>query len=193
MTEKIKRRTNQAAYPEYLSLVGQIAVECVDLDWSLGGLLGRMLFLRLKQARALYLTPMNERARLDILENAAHEALAPGRKPKKNPQYEKQKEQALKKVVAIVKRSRQAFNDRNVLVHHLWEDMEEDGDEETMIIRPMDGKVSGQPKRISVKELKAQLEKLTVLRKDVMQLRKEFKEHPPVLVSMASDQEDAAG
>jgi hypothetical protein len=179
---KEKRNANPT-YPEFVSLVGQIAVETVNLEWELSGLFGRMLGMPLKGARAIYLTPFSDRARLEILANAASVfTVNPRRKP--SHILEKQKAVALRKVSDLVRRSRHVIEQRHRFVHDLWEPPGEGEDEEMLQLRRIDGKHGRKAIAVSLQDLRKQSNTLRTLIDDVNRQRIEFRKHPPLMVDM---------
>ena len=190
MTEKRKNRNDVLKYPDFTALVGQIAVETVDLEYELSGLFARMLSISLPLARAIFLTPLNERTRLEMLENAANVAFGPtgkGRSTFQNQQHAN----ALKSVRSIVKRSRKAIEKRHRFIHDLWQESGGGESEQTLHLHRIDGRGKQPPIQVTVKELREQSETLRQLIKDVAKLRVAFRERPPTMVSLAKDAQPA--
>jgi len=177
-----KRSSKKKTYPEHLSLIGSIITETVYLEWVLSGLFARMMGLSFKVARAIYLTPKSETARLEILQNASKALFEEKSAKRAAPTLQKQKDAAKKEVQSLIKRSQNIINERHRLVHDLWEERdalaESCGD--PLKRRRIDAeKLHEKPKEISIDDLKSLHCDIEKLIGDVHALRLKFKKHPP--------------
>jgi hypothetical protein len=171
-----------AKYPEYVTAIGMIALEIVDLELELSVLFARMLIITPKVGEAIYMTPKNDRARLDILQNAADAVFATKSKGKPTSTLAKQKTAAREKVTAIVKRCRASIEERHRVIHDDWYISSETQEIKRVMV---DGRPPKDGTKVTLDELNAILKKLRTLIDDVSKLSEEFKKSPPQMVSMA--------
>src|ERR1700720_3330522 len=92
-----------ARFPDHVEAIGLLALETVDLELELALLFSRMLMIWPRVGEAIYMTPLNAHARIEILQNAAQQLLAPRAADKGRPSGKKAA--ALKKVKDITKRA----------------------------------------------------------------------------------------
>ena len=170
-----------AKHPEYVTAIGMIALEIVDLELELSVLFARMLMVSPKVGESIYMTPKNDRARLDILENAAATLFVSKSKGKPTSIMAKQKAAALEKVQSIVKRCRASIEERHRVIHDDWYISSETQEIKRMIV---DGRMKRAGTKVTLDELTAILEKLRKLIDDVSKLGEEFRKNPPRMVSM---------
>jgi hypothetical protein len=93
--------------PRYARAIGMITIEITNLEIILGELLSVLLHIPPDIGRAVYLTPRASGARLDILATARDHALVEDGKPHRT-------------VTSIIKRARNIFTRRHVMVHNSW-------------------------------------------------------------------------
>lgn len=177
-------RHQLSRFPEHVQAIGLIALETVDLELELAVLFSRMLMLLPRVGEAIYMTPQNAQARLDILRNAANETFRPNKKAGSNSIKEKQKAAALEKVIDILKRAQDCINGRNRALHDDWYISADTKEIKRIRVDGFSGRV-GEP--ISLPKLKAEVKALRLLIDNVTKLAKEFKDHPPQMVSMRLD------
>jgi hypothetical protein len=170
-----------AKHPEYVTAIGMIALEIVDLELELSVLFSRMLMVSPKVAEAIYMTPKNDRARLDILQNAAEALFATKSKNTPSSVLAKQKIEARNRVLAIVKRCRAVIEERHRVVHDDWYISSETQEIKTMMV---DGRLAGAGTKVTLDELKTIIQSLRRLIDDITKLAEEFKTNPPLMVSL---------
>lgn len=179
-----------AKKPKYLRAIGLISTEATALEYHLATLFARTVFIPIKVARAIYLTPRSASARLEILKSAAEAALEPSQKIDLHSEFikeENRRAKALKRIVSIVKRSHNVLNRRHDVMHNVW--------------GVADRKYRGRVARIQLPPrgpLSAVLTPLRVLHDltkdirtliaDVEDLTAEFQVHPPTLTDMRSSE-----
>jgi hypothetical protein len=174
-------RHQLSRYPDHVQAIGLIALETVDLELELTVLFSRMLMLLPRVGEAIYMTPKNAQARLDIMRNAAKETFRPSKRASVGSLKEKQKAAALKKVLGIIGRAQECMQKRHRALHDDWY-ISADTKEIKRI--QVDGLSDRVGKPIPLPTLKAEIKSLRTLIDDVTKLAKEFKEKPPQLVSM---------
>jgi len=173
-----------AKYPDYVAAIGMIALEVVDLELVLSVLLARTLMVTPKVGESIYMTPKGDRARLDILENVAQTVFATKSTGVPTSTLGKQKYEARKKVLAIVKRCRASIEDRHRIIHDDWYISSETQEIKRVMV---DGKVTREGVKVTLGELDDILKKLRTLIDDVSKLSDEFRKNPPIMVSMRRD------
>jgi len=172
-------RSYLEARPDYVQAIGMISIENANLEIAMADLLGAVLGVRDEVGNAIYLTPRAAILRLEILEAVAKAQFRPKTEGDKFYENEDGKAQALRNVVAVVKRAKSAINRRHTIIHDAW------GIEDTtgQVIRaslPLKG--DGTPE--SLRTLKALIGDLRKLITDTRSLSKAFRLKPPVLVDM---------
>lgn len=170
-----------AKHPDYVEAIGMIALETVDLELQLADLFSRMLFISPRVGRAIFMTPKGDQARIDILRHAAHAALAPKKKASPSSKLERQKADALKRVLEIAQRSLDAFNARHRVMHDDWR---VDGDLKKVTRIRVDGSPGRSAAPVPITKLEEQIETLRRLIDDVIDLTNDFDQHPPTLADM---------
>ena len=90
-------RHQLSRFPDHVEAIGLTALETVDLELELAVLFSRMLMILPRIGEAIYITPKNGQARLEIMRNTAKEVFAPNKKAKPDSVREKQKAAALKR------------------------------------------------------------------------------------------------
>jgi hypothetical protein len=158
-----------------------IALETVDLELELAELFARMLQIPLNVGESVYMTPKSDQVRIEVLRSGAH-AVSPN--PKRDPksELEVQKRSALKKVIDLATRAQASINYRHRTMHDDW-GFDPDHNEIRRIT--VDGKLGRTPTLIPINDLKKQIEITRKLIDDVVALAKEFKDNPPLMVSLA--------
>jgi hypothetical protein len=171
--------------PDYVQLIGMVALEVVDLEIRLANLFGRIIGVSQREAQAIYFSPKAEQARMDIIRNSANAAFAVS--PSQAGILARQKREALEKVEAILSRSEKLIRQRHRVVHDEWNI----SDKEKIVTRRL---VGGELKRpripVAKDELSNLIEKLRELIDEVYDLSQEFKAKPPTMVSMATHARD---
>jgi len=170
-----------ARYPEHVQAIGMISLETVDLELQLALLFSRMLQISPKVGEAIYMSPKSDQARLDVMRNTAHAAFDPGPRSKPDSILEQQKKKALKKMLDIVAQAESVIQYRHRTLHDDWR-IERQHKEVQRI--QVDGHAARVPTPVSLTELNRQITKMRTLIDDVTILAKEFKAHPPRMVSM---------
>jgi hypothetical protein len=170
-----------ANHPEHVEALGMIAIETVALELELASLLSRILMVRRRVAEAIFLTPKAESARLDVLENVAKAAFALRSKVDPESELEKQKADALQKVLRIVERSRKAIGKRHRAMHDEWDAR---GDFPVIQRFPVDGRPASKGTPVRIIDLRQQIKELRALIDDVIDLANEFDRTKPLMVSL---------
>lgn len=176
-----------AKHTEYCTAIGTIALEVVDLELELSVLFARMLMLTPKVGESIYMTPKSDRARLDILRNAAEAVFATKANVKSSSALARRKIVAREKVVSIEKRCRALIEERHRVIHDDWYISKDTQEIKRMMV---DGKLTREGIKVTLDELDSILQKLRALIDDVSKLSEEFKKKPPLMVPL---QRDAAG
>jgi hypothetical protein len=170
-----------ARYPDHVQAIGMIAIETVALEVQLASLLSRILMVRRKVAEAIFLTPKAENARLDILENVALSSFAVRQRADPKSKLERQKAAALKKVLKIVARSRNAINKRHRTMHDEWDVR---GNPNIIQRFVVDGKPTRTSAPVKIDDLNRQLAELHALIDNVIDLTNELDRTKPLMVSL---------
>ncbi|HMK79377.1 MAG TPA: hypothetical protein VK438_06985 [Xanthobacteraceae bacterium] len=173
---------NLTQRPDYVSAIGMVALETVDLEIRLAGLFAAIVGLSSRVAQAIYFSPKAEQARMDILRNAANAAYHVS--PSRTGNQAKQKRDALLKVETLLKRSEKVIRKRHRVVHDDWNISEK---EKTVTRRPVGGELERPRTPVPISDLSDIIKQLRELIDDVYDLSKEFKERPPHMVSLRSE------
>lgn len=172
-------------YPEYVKNIGMVALETVDLEIRLANLFGRIIGLTPRKAQAIYFSPKAEQARMDIIRNAANAVFHVP--PSQKGSVARQKAAALEKVEALLTRSEKLIRKRHRIVHDEWNVSEK---EKTVTRRLVGGELVRPRTPVQIAELTDLIGELRLLIDDVYALSQEFKNHPPTMVSMATNAHD---
>ena len=174
-----------ASRPDYVELIGMVALEVVDLEIRLANLFGHVVGVSQRIAQAIYFSPKAEQARMDVIRNATNAAFATS--PLERGSVARQKREALAKVEDILERSEKLIRKRHRVIHDEWNI----SDKEKIVTRRL---VGGELKRprvpVDKKELSEMIEQLRELIDSVYALSQEFKAHPPTMASMATSVRD---
>jgi hypothetical protein len=170
-------------HPEYVSAIGTIAIETIELELELAKLFARVLNVSVVVGRAVFLSPKSEQARLDMLRNAAEAAF---RKKRANAApshvHGRQKSTALRKVNRVIDRSQNAFNHRNRVTHDEWD--VPDG-EQVAVRKSVDGRLSRATSVVPLSELHAHTMLPRRLIDDVSKLSAELRLRPPNMIDLS--------
>jgi hypothetical protein len=170
-----------ARHPDHVKAIGMIALETVDLELELAILFSSMLHISRKIGEAIYMSPRGDQARLDMMRNAAHVAFDSNAKKDPKSELEQQKKDALKKVLALIKRAQTAITYRHRTMHDEWKVEGEFKDISRIMI---DGKLDRPPTLVPLEDLKREIRTLRALIDDITALANQFRKKPPLLVSM---------
>ncbi len=174
-------RHQLSRFPDHVEAIGMIALETVDLELELASLFSNMMLIFPRVGEAIYKTPQNAQARLDIMRNAAKETFRLRKRSLTSSTREKQNAAALERVLDILKRAQKCIDGRNRALHDDWYISTETKEIRRIRVDGLSDRV-GRPILLSV--LKVEIKALRALIDDVTKLAKEFKEHPPTLVSV---------
>jgi hypothetical protein len=187
MTEEVKEPTQSFiidAHLKHVSTIGEILVETVNLEVELARLFSRMLSISPRVGRAIMLAPKGQQVRLDILKHAAEAAFLPSDRTDPESELAKQKAEALKKILHIVKKSQDAMDKRHRIVHDQWEAVEGDPEVKRRVVN---GKTTRETKVVPIQELRDQLTLIQTTIDDAIELAAYFKESPPTRAKRQSN------
>jgi hypothetical protein len=103
----------------YISAIGMILIETVDLELALASLFSGLVALPMHIGHAIFLTPKGEQARLDMLINTINAITIPPGVPD-YPALEEERVSARKRVLALASKCQKAINMRHRIVHDGW-------------------------------------------------------------------------
>lgn len=137
-------------HPEYVSAIGMILLETVDLELALADILAGLLTVPRHIGRAVFLSPKGEQARLDMLSNAVNAITTPPSAVADNLELMKERAALRKRILTLVSKCQKATNMRHRIVHDGWW-VEDNG---TEVLRfPINGKYLPQAEAVSLNEL----------------------------------------
>lgn len=174
-------RHQLSRFPDHVKAIGLMSLETVDLELELAVLFSRMLFINSAVGEAIYMTPRGDRARLDILRNAAKQLFALRKNEKPHSESGKRKRSTLSKIESIIGRAQDCIDKRHRAMHDDWYISSETKEIKRI---PVDGVIGRVAKPIPIEQLNDDVRALRVLIDDVTALAKEFQKQPPTLTSM---------
>ena len=171
------------AYPDHVRAIGMISIENANLELWLADLMGAALNISKRLAHAIYFAPRAAALRLDILEAAVKERLAPRKKADPAGTLERQKREALAKIERIVKRSRAHVQKRHDVIHDAWGVDHEAPGSPVLRNRIKDAGFA-EADVAPIEQLEDLVRSFRLLISDVDVLVSEIRKHPPTLVDM---------
>jgi hypothetical protein len=171
-------RHQLSRYPKHVNAIGMIALEAVDLELELASLFCSMTQLPYDVAEAIFMSPRNDQARLDILKNAANAIFA--LHPKSNPHSSKSKKKtaAKSKVTSLIKRARKCLDKRHRSMHDEWYVLPKTKEIKRINVDGS-GAVEGTP--MPIRQLTDDIRIVRTLIDDITKIAKEFEKRPPTL------------
>jgi hypothetical protein len=170
-------------HPKYVEAIGMVALEAIALELRFAMLLGRLLAIPQRIARAIYLTPKSEQARLEILRNAAEARLASSPSKRDSP-LGRQMSAALKRVIGLQKRALKLIGKRHGVIHDEWNYSPMKGE---ITRKAVDGKLTPKITKADLKELERLIDQMRDLIDDAYDLAEEFRKDPPFMVDLSID------
>jgi len=174
-------------YPQHTQAIGMISIENANLETALADLFARSLFIPIKTAHSIYLTPKSAIARLEVFQAAATTALNPTDTMRQyNPKQAEKQEKDLSRIIRIISRAKSTIGKRHGIIHDAWG--AKNGSEDISryaIAQAYTDK--GTP--VTLTHLNEIIYEYRKLIGDCIELAKEFKSSPPFLVSMLSSSE----
>lgn len=166
--------------PRYVRAIGMVSLEAIALELRMGSLMARTVGLPTNIARAIYLTPKSEQARIDIFRNAAKARLhvSPS---KRNTALGKKKARALRDVMKIIERAETLIRTRHRVIHDDWNVSD---DESKVTRRILDGGMGREHIPASLKELKTLIRDMRVIIDNAYELARSFKDDPPYMANL---------
>jgi hypothetical protein len=180
MTSEITKDPVQStleAYPEHVKAIGMISIENGNMEQAMVDLFAKVLFISVRVAYAIYLTPKSALARIEIFENASKAALSPATK-NEDSKAARNKQAALIKILRLAQRARKFTFKRHSIIHDTW------GVNNGVVHRYITGSPSLEKVTVSLAELNALVRSFRQLTDDIEALTAEFRERPPRLSDM---------
>jgi hypothetical protein len=145
------RQSPLEKHPAHVQALGMIAIELANLEVVFSNMLGAVLRLDLKTAKALYFTPKSSQARMETLVNVIDEVL------KDTP--------FLTICDSFVKRGLRILNKRNGMLHDVWGVSKDDQNQVVALSFP-----GGERKPIQLAILTNMIRDLRILADEVMSI-----------------------
>jgi len=178
-TKRPPYQSTLAKHPEYATAIGMVSIEIGNLEILLAELLAALLHIDPHFGRIVYLTPQNNMARINIVENVARDTLAdgsPGRVHIEN----------------LLDRAKAVVGKRHELIHNVWGLSVADRDKISR--RSVPFKESHPAKQVSINELNDLVEKIRVLCTEILKTTADsFQAWPPYTWPSKSPEQSSGG
>jgi hypothetical protein len=154
-----------AKRPEYATAIGMVSIEIGNLEILLGELLAALLHIDPHFGRVVYLTPQNNMARIQIIENVMNDTLVEG-------------SVGWTHIKSLLTRAKAVVGKRHELIHNSWGLAVED--RAKVIRRSVPFKNSQPAKQVPIQELNDLVEKIRILCTEIVKTTADsFRSWPP--------------
>lgn len=173
------------AKPDYVRAIGMISVENGNLELALADLLAAALSISKRLAHAVYFTPRAAALRVEILQAASKERLAPRNHLGASHPLEVQKAEALRKIMRMTKQALRAMSRRHDVIHDAW-GVTPDDDRRPVIRAKTREALSRSAVEVPLHELTSLIRDFRELITNVDELTGEFRRRPPAMADVRS-------